>query len=144
MEKLLDMFRNLPVRAHDRVFRPALRAGHKTFMQEAADTINVDDEAAERQDRKPMRELMTTRAMKRKRGRVGFRTFWKAAEKLKGVSKSTGKSFFRPAAVEYGHPRAPAHPFQGEAFMFSFQPVVNQIGRETVAGIEREAAKMGR
>jgi hypothetical protein len=76
--------------------------------------------------------------MKRKRNRVGLLVQIKADEGFIKVSKS-GKRYWYPAAVEFGHGTVPPHPFLRPAYDIKGPEAKDTTMHELLEGTLREA-----
>lgn len=127
-------FAALPARVQKKVLGPALREAAKLFLAEAKARAPVKSGLLQRS--------LIIRASKRSRSRISFGVFFKNVEKL--VKYAGGKRYFYPFAVEYGHVRAPAHPFLRTAFDATKDQAARLASQLIAAGIEREAADAAR
>lgn len=60
------------------------------------------------------------------------------ATKLKKPREIINAKAYYPAAVEYGHPRAPAHPFLRPAFDSNESKAFSRVRAEIAKGVQRE------
>jgi hypothetical protein len=78
--------------------------------------------------------------MKRKRNRTGLLVQVKSDPGFVKVSKS-GKRYWYPAAVEWGHGTVPPYPFMRPAYDLKGPEARDTTMRELLDGTLREAAK---
>lgn len=101
-----------------------------------------------------MKENLTYRALKRRRGRFGFRIGFKNTRALIAKSadlplygpyteqQSQKKRYFYPAAVEYGTSHAPPHPFMRPAFDQYKDFAVKQIAGDLTQKVAEAAVRL--
>lgn len=141
-KKLEKMLAKLEPKVQKRVMRKTLRASTKRLKVEviknlSGDPVHILDKRgtggwAAQQKKVPVK------ALKRSRGRMGYTLPFPTREAL-GISPED--KFFYPAAVEYGHPRAPAKAPIRSAVNSRSAVELSIIAREIGRGIEREAMK---
>lgn len=142
-DKRLDkMLATLEPKVQKRVLRKTLRASTKRLKVEVVTRLagpNVHP-----LDKRgtggwmAQQKKVAVKALKRSRGRMGYTLPFPTREAL-GISPDD--KFFYPAAVEYGHPHAPAKAPIRTAVNSRTSLELSIIARETGKGIEREAMK---
>ena len=123
---LQETLTRLEKKTSSKIVRQAIRAGAKTILDETKLHTPVDTGL--------MLRRMTVRAMKRKRGRTGYRLMFKNVNRLSGKTKAGGRTFY-PAAVEYGTKHQAAQPFMREGFAAAAPRAEEQIARMIGSGI---------
>lgn len=132
----------LEPKVQKRVMRKTLRASTKRLKIEVIQ--NLSGNPVHPLDRRgtggwmQQQKLVPVKALKRSRGRMGYTLPFPTREAL-GISPDD--PYFYPAAVEYGHPRAPAKAPIRTAVNSRTPTELAIIGREIGTGIEREAMK---
>lgn len=134
-KSLQKELRELPKKVEGQILRKVMRTATKTVAAHVAGTAPVDTGLLARS--------ITTRALKRKKGRVGFRVAIKNVNKIVTVTKE-GKRHFYPAVLEYGTSKQAAHPFIRPAFEATVDPVTKQIGEELGDRITKAAKVQGK
>ncbi len=117
LQAIERLFNSIGKTAANKIIRTALRYGSKSILNTTRGLAPVDTGL--------MKKSLGIIALKRKRGRVGFRVGFKNAEQLVTYSKRKKKNksgkevnqrYFYPFAVEYGTKKNPPHPFMRPAY----------------------------
>lgn len=127
---LIRKLRGLPRAAENKVIRQSIRKGAK-HMQ-----ISLKSDAPVKAGQ--MRRLLSVRAIKRKKGRIGSQVTFRNSELLTSTSKE-GRRYFYPAAVEYGHDGAEGLHWMREEFDQQELATQHIVLKDMKAGVEREA-----
>lgn len=155
-EKLLE---RLGTKDANAIVRKSQRVAAKSMMEETKKRAPVDTGL--------LKKSLAVRALKRKRGRIGFRVGYKNVDLI--VAKGSGfgafvrnlkkfgkadiktpkpakeKRYFYPAIVEYGSKNNPPHPFMRPAFdahkAAAKQLIVNTVREGIIAAANRKAGK---
>jgi HK97 gp10 family phage protein len=129
IERLLDQIGKT---AASKIIRKALRDGSKSILNTTRGLAPVDTGL--------MKKSLGIIALKRKRGRIGFRVGFKNVDQLVTYSKNKKKDksgkevnqrYFYPSAVEYGTKKNPPHPFMRPAYEQNKEYALRDI-RETL------------
>lgn len=148
MHAVENLLNDIGAAASDKVIRKALRAGSNSMLKETKAAAPVDSGLLKRS--------LIVRALRRKKGRIGFRIGFKNVEQI--VERSTfgknkfgphdpnkkKKRHFYPAVVEYGAKNKPAKPFMRPVFQRNKEEALNIIKtelREGVIAAARNATK---
>lgn len=135
------MFAQLPDASQKKVVRPAFRKSAK--RTKARIVTNLSGHPVTPQSGKLLAAMkrVKIRAMKRSRARVGVVVPLPTREEV-GISPED--KHYYPAAVEYGHSRAPAKRFIRNAVNDHEADELRMIGTDIGKGIEREARRLAR
>lgn len=147
IERLLDQ---IGQKASDKIIRKALREGSKSMLNTTRNLYPVETGLA--------KKSLTVLALKRKRGRVGFRIGFKNVAQI--VERSTfgrgmgpqksrftnpnKKRHFYPAVIEYGDKDTPAKAPMRQAFSRNKEGAMKIVNEELRLGITEEAKRATR
>ena len=121
LEGLLFSLQALPRKVQGKILRTAMRNGTKTVAAKTRELAPVDTGLLKRS--------FAVRALKRKKGRVGYRITIKNVDKIIKTGEH-GQRYFYPAAIEYGTHTRPAKPFMRPAFEQTVEHATDQIANE--------------
>lgn len=126
-DALTRAFNSLPAKLQGKFLRPALREGAKVMLKSVQRTAPRSDEAPH------LDMTLKIKAMRRKRGRIGFVVITGKRPSLGIKNPDT----YYPAHIEYGHfagPRVqgPVNPAQGESTRAAGKRLQREGGRRHV------------
>lgn len=126
---LRRMFKELPKRVQNKVVRGAIRKAGKLFLSEAK-------ARAPRLTGKTQRYLKLRVRPTRNKAYYRMRVMTGTREEL-GIAPTD--KYYYPSAVEFGHDRAPPHPFMRPAFDTKADEAERVASADIIDGIIREA-----
>lgn len=135
LQSVSRMLDQLGKKEADKVIRKALRLGAKDMLAATKRLAPVDTGL--------LKKSLTVRALKRKRGRIGFRIGYKNVEQIATVTKE-GTRHFYPAVVEYGSSKQTPHPFMRPAFDQNKEASKKIISAEVRTGITEAAKRLAK